>query len=66
MSKSYYEAQKAILDRMIKRNNLSTQEGSLNYALNAPFSFELENIKSDMDEIIKRNNIPTTSKIPAI
>ena len=57
MSKSYYEAQKTILDRMIKRNNLSTQEGSLNYVLNAPFTYELENIKSDMDEIVKRNNI---------
>ena len=57
MSKNYYESQKDILDRMLNRNGLSTQEGSLNYNLHAPFSIELESIKSDMDEIIKRNNI---------
>ena len=57
MSKSYYESQKDILDRMLNRNSLSTEEGSLNYVLNVPFTFELENIRSDMDEIIKRNNI---------
>ena len=57
MSKTYYESQKVILDRMIEKDNLSTQEGSLNYNLHAPFSLELENIKSDMDEIIKRSNI---------
>ena len=57
MSKSYYESQKAILDRMIEKDGLSTQEGSLNYNLHAPFSYEVESIKSDMDEIIKRNNI---------
>ena len=57
MSKGYYESQKAILDRMIEKDGLSTQEGSLNYNLHAPFSYEVESIKSDMDEIIKRNNI---------
>ena len=57
MSKSYYESQKSILDRMIEKDGLSTQEGSLNYNLHAPFSYEVESMKSDMDEIIKRNNI---------
>lgn len=57
MSKSYYESQKTILDRMLSRNDLSKQEGSLNYVLNIPFTFELENIRSDMDEIVKINNI---------
>ena len=57
MSKTFYEAQKTIFDRMMSRNNLTTQEGSLNYVLNVPFSFELENIRSDMDEIVKINNI---------
>ena len=55
--KTYYESQKDILDRMLSRTELSKTEGSLNYTLNAPFSFEVESIKSDMDEIIKRNNI---------
>ena len=57
MSKSYYESQKAILDRMIEKDGLSTQEGSLNYNLHAPFSYEVESIKSDMDEIICWNMI---------
>lgn len=55
--KTYYENQRDILDRLLSRTGLSKTEGSLHYTLNVPFSFEVENIKSDMDEIIKRNNI---------
>lgn len=55
--KTYYESQQAILNRMLSKDELSTQAGSVNYNIHSPFAIELENVKAQMDEIIKRNNI---------
>lgn len=57
MSKSYYESQKTILDRMLSKQNLSANEGDISYILQSPVSIEIEKLKSDQDEIINRNNI---------
>lgn len=57
MSKTYYESQQDILDRMLAKSGLSTEEGSTSYIVQSPISIELENIKLEQDEIINRNNI---------
>ncbi len=62
LSKTYYESQKTILNRMLSKTaakGLSVDQGSTSYIQQSPMAIELEKAKLDQDEIMNRSNIIT-------